>query len=246
MTIQSRDDFLSTTDLTARGALEDNFDLVGLEVYSRAGSHLGVIKGFDIDTAFGNVTKIDLEDGDSFESESYVFFAREFVFVDDGTEIDADIRVAAVEPTAGETEGEAAPLAEPADDEVAVEPESEEVVEGVLESDEADEAIYEAEEAEEEAAAEDEAECVEDDPSDDVTEEPVAAELEADSAESVEEESDPDAELRSFLVGKKLNERVVSQDGSFVIEAGEEITEQVFAEAQKCDAVLLLTMSVDE
>lgn len=251
MTIQSRDDFLSTTDLTARGALEDNFDLVGLEVYSRAGSHLGVIKGFDIDTAFGNVTKIDLEDGGSFENESYVFFAREFVFVDDGTEIDADIRAAAVESAAGETEGEAAPLAEPADDEVAVEPESEEVVEEVLESDEADEAIFEAEEAEEEAAAEDEAECVaeddfEDDASDDVTEEPVAAELEADSAESVEEESDPDAELRFFLVGKKLNERVVSQDGSFVIEAGEEITEQVFAEAQKCDAVLLLTMSVDE
>ena len=70
--------------------------------------------------------------------------------------------------------------------------------------------------------------------------------MEADSAESVEEESDPDAELRSFLVGKKRNERVVSQDGSFVIKAGEEITEQVFAEAQKCDAVLLLTMSVDE
>lgn len=212
---------------------------------------MGVIKGFGIDTAFGNVTKIDLEDGDSFESESYVFFACEFVFVDDGTEIDADIRVAAVEPTAGETEWGAAPLAEPADDEVVVEPESEEVVEGVLESDEADEAIYEAEEAEEEAAAEDDAECVaegdfEDDPSDDVTEEPVAAELEADSAESVEEESDPDAELRSFLVGKKRNERVVSQDGSFVIKAGEEITEQVFAEAQKCDAVLLLTMSVDE
>lgn len=244
MTIQSRDDFLSTTDLTARGALEDNFDLVGLEVYSRAGSHLGVIKGFDIDTAFGNVTKIDLEDGGSFENESYVFFAREFVFVDDGTEIDADIRAAAVEPAAGETEGEAAPLAEPADDEVAVEPESEEVVEEVLESDEADEAdeaIFEAEEAEEEAAAEDAVESEsEEDEADEIVED-LASESGDEPAEA-----DADAELRVFLVGKKLNERVVSKDGALVLEAGDEITEQVFAAAQESDAVLLLTMSVDE
>ena len=173
-----------------------------------------------------------------------MFFAREFVFVDDGTEIDADIRAAAVEPAAGETEGEAAPLAEPADDEVAVEPESEEVVEEVLESDEADEAdeaIFEAEEAEEEAAAEDAVESEsEEDEADEIVED-LASESGDEPAEA-----DADAELRVFLVGKKLNERVVSKDGALVLEAGDEITEQVFAAAQESDAVLLLTMSVDE
>lgn len=241
MTIQSRDDFLPTTDLTARGALEDNFDLVGLEVYSRAGSRLGVIKGFDIDTTFGTVTKIDLEDGGSFENDAYVFFAREFVFVDDGTEIDADIRAAATE----KTEDISAPLAEPADDEVAVEPEGEEAIEEALETEEGDVETDEAEKVEEETAVED---ILEDDSeeggADEIDENP-ASEFGDEPAEA-EMGSDADSELRAFLVGKKLNERVVSKDGSFVVEAGDEITEQVFADAQKCDAVLLLTMSVDE
>ena len=256
MTIQSRDDFLATTDLTARGALEDNFDLVGLDVYSRAGSHLGVVKGFDIDTAFGTITKIDLEDGGSFDSDAYVFFAREFVFVDDGTKTDADIRIAAAN-SSDEEDDDSAPLAEPADEEEAVEPddaeevaeeleeeavedmieaaeeeaEAAEATEGVLEEGEGEEpADGEASDEEAEAAAEPEADSV--------------AEEGSDGEEAAED--DPDAELRAFLVGKKLIERVVSQDGSLVLEAGDEITEQVFANAQKCDAVLLLTMSVDE
>ncbi|WP_180326555.1 PRC-barrel domain-containing protein [Raoultibacter phocaeensis] len=256
MTIQSRDDFLATTDLTARGALEDNFDLVGLDVYSRAGSHLGVVKGFDIDTAFGGITKIDLEDGGSFESDSYVFFAREFVFVDDGTKTDADIRSAAANGSDEEAE-DSAPLAEPADEEEAVEPDNAEAVEEIEQG--ADEGMVEvAEDEAEEAEIVDE--VLEQGEEDELVEEPVedggvgeepvedeaAEEAEAEEDPAEEAEDDPDAELRSFLVGKVLNERVVSQDGSLVLEAGEEITEQVFADAQKCDAVLLLTMSVDE
>lgn len=255
MTIQSRDDFLATTDLTARGALEDNFDLVGLDVYSRAGSHLGVIKGFDIDTTFGKITKLDLEDGGSFDADTYVFFAREFVFVDDGTKTDADLRIAVGEDAEEEEEdGESAPLAEPADEEEAVEPdnaeeaieeeiaedleadeeeltESENIVEELEAEEEPDELPEEVQEADEEAA-----EAVAEDVS--------AEDEEVDAAEEDDEESD--AELRSFLLGKKLNERVVSKDGSFVLEAGEEITEEAFADAQAADAVLLLTMSVDE
>lgn len=256
MTIQSRDDFLATTDLTARGALEDNFDLVGLDVYSRAGSHLGVVKGFDIDTAFGTITKIDLEDGGSFDSDAYVFFAREFVFVDDGTKTDADIRIAAAN-SSDEEDDDTAPLAEPADEEEAVEPDDAEEVAEELEE-EAVEDMIEAAEEEAEAAEATEGVLEEgegEDPADGEAsdeEAEAAAEPEADSVaeegsdgeEAVED--DPDAELRAFLVGKKLIERVVSQDGSLVLEAGDEITEQVFANAQKCDAVLLLTMSVDE
>lgn len=92
MTIRNGSDFLDDTNLTARGALENRFELVGLAVYSRAGNHLGSIKSFDIETTFGKVAKINLEDGTSFEHDTFVFFSPEFVFVDDGTEIDAEVR----------------------------------------------------------------------------------------------------------------------------------------------------------
>ncbi len=227
MTIQSRADFLPTTDLTARGALDDNFDLVGLDVYSRAGNRLGVIKGFDIDTAFGAVTKIELEDGQAFEHDAFVFFAPEFVFVDDGATIDADLR-ASEQAASDDQEADAAPLAEPAG------------VEDVA-PEEAAQADEDAEPEQEPVEAEDEAEP-EEGPVE--AEEPGNAESEQDSEEA--DDDDPDEELKSFLRGKKLAERVESPDGAFVAERGEELTDEVLADAQQHDALLLLTMSINE
>lgn len=266
MTIQSRADFLPTTDLTARGALDDNFDLVGLDVYSRAGSHLGVIKGFDIDTTFGGVTKIDLEDGTAFERDAFVFFAPEFVFVDDGAMMDADLR-AAVQPLSADQEDDAAPLTKPASVEdaapeiaeveaVEVEDVEAEVVEEVDEEPEAEEPADEPAEAEEaetdetevEAEAEVEAQDEESETEGEAEPEavPEAPEPADEEAPTEEAKTDPDAELKDFLRGKKLIERVESQDGAFVAECGDELTDEVLTEAQKHDALLLLTMSVDE
>lgn len=209
LTIQTRDDFLSTTDPAARTLACEGYDLVGVTMYSRAGNQLGTIRGFEFDTTFGTVTKIDLGDGATFDKEAFVFFAPEFVFVDDGTKTDSDLRAAAPSDAEGEPAAEKEPR----------EPEAVEVVEEVGET--------------EEAKAE-----------------PISAEPEAaPKAEPVvdqPEETDSDAELKAFLLGKVLNERVVSTDGDFVIEAGEKITEKVLDDAQKSDALLLLTMSVDE
>ncbi|WP_102375862.1 hypothetical protein [Raoultibacter massiliensis] len=209
LTIQTRDDFLSTTDPAARTLACEGYDLVGVTMYSRAGNQLGTIRGFEFDTTFGMVTKIDLGDGATFDKEAFVFFAPEFVFVDDGTKTDSDLRAAAPSDAEGEPAAEKEPR----------EPEAVEVVEEVGET--------------EEAKAE-----------------PISAEPEAaPKAEPVvdqPEETDSDAELKAFLLGKVLNERVVSTDGDFVIEAGEKITEKVLDDAQKSDALLLLTMSVDE
>ena len=241
MTIQSRGDFLATTDLTARGALEDNFDLVGLDVYSRAGDRMGVVKGFEIDTTFGEVTKIELEDGGSFERESFVFFAPEFVFVDDGTRLEAELR-ADGQPEA-EAEDDAAPLAEPAGAECS-EPEEE------AEGPEADESFARSEEddavadlLEQLVGSSKEGEASEEESEDAADEEP-----EQDPERDAEQvpEDDPDAELKEFLLGKTLNERVVSKDGAFAAEQGLELTSEVLDDAQRHDALLLLTMSVDE
>lgn len=207
LTIQTRDDFLSTTDPAARTLACEGYDLVGVTMYSRAGNQLGTIRGFEFDTTFGTVTKIDLGDGATFDKEAFVFFAPEFVFVDDGTKTDSDLRAAAPSDVESEPAAEKGPR----------EPETAEVIE-------------EAEETEEAKA------------------EPISEEPEA-VLEAVADEpagADSDAEVKTFLLGKVLNERVVSKDGDFVIEAGEKITEKVLDDAQKSDALLLLTMSVDE
>lgn len=207
LTIQTRDDFLSTTDPAARTLACEGYDLVGVTMYSRAGNQLGTIRGFEFDTTFGTVTKIDLGDGATFDKEAFVFFAPEFVFVDDGTKTDSDLRSAAPSDAEGEPAAEKGPR----------EPETAEVIEEAGETEEAKaEPISEESEAVLEAVAD----------------EPAGA--------------DSDAEVKTFLLGKVLNERVVSKDGNFVIEAGEKITEKVLDDAQKSDALLLLTMSVDE
>lgn len=207
LTIQTRDDFLSTTDPAARTLACEGYDLVGVTMYSRAGNQLGTIRGFEFDTTFGTVTKIDLDDGATFDKEAFVFFAPEFVFVDDGTKTDSDLRSAAPSDAEGEPAAEKGPR----------EPETAEVTEEAGETEEAKaEPISDGPEAVLEAVAD----------------EPAGA--------------DSDAEVKTFLLGKVLNERVVSKDGDFVIEAGEKITERVLDDAQKSDALLLLTMSVDE
>lgn len=197
MTMQSRADFLATTDLTARGALENKFDLVGVDVYSRAGNHVGVVKGFDIDTTFGSITQIELEGGKTFERATFMFFAPEFVFVDDGAPTDAALR-------ASETQ-----------------------------ADDAEKDASEAEPPQADAEAETEVEVA-------AQEESPASAL----GEAVED--DADADLKEFLAGKTLNERVASKDGEFVAEKGTMLDTKLLVKAQQHDALLLLTMSVED
>lgn len=65
----------------------------------------------------------------------------------------------------------------------------------------------------------------------------------------VEEEapkaSGEDAVLVEFLVGTVVNDTVESKDGEFKVTKGTKLTEELVAEAQKHDALLLLTMSVE-
>ncbi|WP_139651492.1 hypothetical protein [Raoultibacter phocaeensis] len=57
--------------------------------------------------------------------------------------------------------------------------------------------------------------------------------------------ADESQALRELLIGGKVTEDIVSKDGKFKLSKGSVITEDVLAEAQEHEAVLLLTMSVD-
>lgn len=64
------------------------------EVYSRTGNTLGTVTAFDFDPVFGAIKSITLDNGSEFKSDAFLFFAPDFVFVDDGSKSAADLRQA--------------------------------------------------------------------------------------------------------------------------------------------------------
>lgn len=211
-TVQSREDFLPASDTQAQALIADGFALIGAEVYTRTGNKLGAVATYAFDPVFGTVTSLTLDDDTVFAAESFVFFAPEFVFVDDGAKTAAELREGG-EPAAEVVVAE----------EVVEEPEPLFVEEEPLLAD--DVALAEAEdevvEALEEAIVEEE-------------------------AEPVVELSDEDAELVEFLIGKALTEDVASDDGVFTASRGVILTRELVEQAAAHDALLSLTMSVDE
>lgn len=196
ITVQSREEFLPASDAQAQALIGEGFALIGAEVYTRTGNKLGAVASYAFDPVFGTVTSLTLDDGTVFEAASFVFFAPEFVFVDDGAKTAAELR----EDPAGDAGAEEALLA----DDVAAAVVEDEIVEAVGE-----------------AASEEEAE--------------EALEL-----------SEEDAQLVEFLIGKVLTDDVASADGAFAADHGTILTRALVEQAAAHDALLLLTMSVDE
>lgn len=249
ITIQKRGDFLSTSDGTAKAVIDNGFRLLGVDVFSRTGNKLGTVESYDFDPTYGLITKINLGKDESFAADSFVFFAPEFVFVDDGGATAAELREGEVEEQPAEEFVSGVVFVENQDDfaadapaEEAVEeaPQAvEEVVETVVEEpidllDKVLEPVEEpaAEEAPVEAPVETPAEAVE-------------AVAETVVVEEAVEESDEDAVLKEFLIDAVLNDDVESKDGEFKVTKGTKLTKELVDEAQKHDALLLLTMSVE-
>ena len=132
VTIQSRENFLPASSTEAQALIAGGFKLVGVEAYSRTGDKLGAVASYEFDPVYGTVTSLKLADGTVFAADTFVFFAPEFVFVDNGAKTAAELR------SSGDVVAE------------------ETVVEDVVE-----EAIEEAAEAEAEAVAEEELEAPE-------------------------------------------------------------------------------------
>lgn len=191
MTVQTREDFLPSTDASTERILTQGPRLVGLEVYSRAGNRLGVVEGLEFDPNYGNVTKIVLDKDTSFAEETFMFFSEDFVFVDDGEATASDVRAGAA--------GKQAAGAKMIEEQDAAEEEKADEKKSVMEA------------AEEEA----------------------------------KNDSDEDEVLVEFLIDTVVNEDVESKDGGFKVAKGTKLTKELVAEAQKHDALLLLTMSVE-
>lgn len=151
VTVQSRENFLPASDGSAQALISGGFKLVGVEAYSRTGDKLGAVAGYEFDPVYGTVTSITLEDGSVYAADTFVFFAPEFVFVDNGAKTAAELRSSGdvvAEETVVEEVVEEAPAPSAAEVAAAV------AVAATEAEEEAEEAAEEvAEEAAEEAAS---------------------------------------------------------------------------------------------
>lgn len=94
ITIQSYGSFVDANSPASKELVSDANKLVGVEVYSRTGNTLGTVTAFDFDPVFGAIKSITLDNGSEFKSDAFLFFAPDFVFVDDGSKSAADLRQA--------------------------------------------------------------------------------------------------------------------------------------------------------
>lgn len=217
VTVQSRENFLPASDASAQALIAGGFKLVGVEAYSRTGDKLGAVAGYEFDPVYGTVTSITLEDGSVYAADTFVFFAPEFVFVDNGAKTAAELRSsgdAVVEETVTEEVVEEAPA-----------PSAAEVAAAVAVA---------ATEAEEEAEAEA------------AIEEAVEEAIEEEAAEEAASDlSAEDAQLVELLVGATLVDDVTSEDGAFTVKKETVLTREIVDEAISHDALLLLTLAAD-
>jgi len=235
MTVQSRNDFLAADDAFSNKVIKEGYVLLQEQVFSKTGNKLSAVKGFEFDTVEGTVTKILLEDGSSFDSDTFIFFSTDFVFIDDGALTAPELRakggfaqatVAAAPSVAGfapvSVDASAAEAVSVVVEEVVVEAEVEPVVAADIEAQ--IDAVLEAEVEAPVIIVEEEVITIQDDD---------------------DEATITDDEIIDFLVGATLQADVESEDKEFKAEKGTVLTREIIVAAAEHDAILLLTINVE-
>lgn len=69
-------------------------DGITIDATSRVVDRYEQVTAFDFDPVFGAIKSITLDNGSEFKSDAFLFFAPDFVFVDDGSKSAADLRQA--------------------------------------------------------------------------------------------------------------------------------------------------------
>jgi len=119
VTIKTKDDILPVSE-DAERTVNEGFQAVGVEVFSKAGNRLGIVESYEFDPTYGTVTTLNLGGSGKYTAESFLFFSPDFIFIDDGAATAADLRggtasePAPAAPVADETE----PVAEATDTDV--------------------------------------------------------------------------------------------------------------------------------
>ena len=225
ITIQSRDDLIAPSEAEAERVINEGFRLLGVEVFSQNGNRLGTVESYEYDTTHGKITKISLGKRLAFTADAFVFFAPDFVFVDDG-----EVTAFEVRHGVKAAKGKKRPVPR------------------VFAKGSREASAKGATAAKEEAApVEVPLEIPVEAP---VKEAPAKAVVEPKpepkpEPEPVVETGNEDDVLKEFLLDAIVSDDVESKDGSFKVAKGTKLTQALIDEAQKHDALLLLTMSVE-
>lgn len=211
------------------------YKLIGLEVYSHTGNLLGTVQSYEFDEVYGAITKVSIDPKTFFTAEQFTFFATEMVVVNDGTLTAEDYRKgkgprkkAAKKPAARRAPAakKAASAAKP-------------------KTTPAKKATATAKAAPAKKTTPAKTTPVKKD------EKTVPAKTEAKASTPTKttpapKKNDENASLREFLIGAKIVEDVASANGKFSAEAGTTLTEDIVLDAEKNDALVLLTLCVEE
>ena len=229
VTVQNRDDFLAANDTQSNKIIQEGYVLLNEAVFSKTGNKLSPVKSFEFDAVSGEVTKLLLEDRQSFSSDSFVFFTPEFVFIDDGALTAAELRSNSGRPS------------QPAGVSFQSQPVSTEP--SYTPSYEATPVVETPQESVEEPVVESSSSFVAESPAVSTYESSSVTAEESGAAASDESVSDDD--ILEFLIGGVLQADVESDDGQFRAAKGTELTREIIVDAANHDAILLLTINVE-
>lgn len=207
MTIDARDNLLATDMDQAKESMAEGFKLVGVDAFSRLGNALGTVDGYTFDTTYGTITEVILDDESSFSSDTFIFFAPDMIFLNDGGVTADELRRGkgrkgkAAKKSAKKTKSSTRKTAPKARAQKPV-------------------ARPEVKPA----------------PKPEPKPEPAPVQVEVDK----------DADVKEFLLGLVVTEDVKSEDGAFTVSEGTKLTQDIIDDAAKHDALLSLTLSVED
>lgn len=216
ITIEARDVLLALEAEEAKPALAEGFKLLGVDAFSRLGNALGPVAGYSYDTTYGTITEVTLEDGSTYAHDTFVFFAPDMIFIDDGGITAADERSGkkSKKPVAkkGAKRGSKAGARKPAKKSRTTKSTSRSSTRP----------------AKTEAVK------------------PIAVAKPEPKPEPTPAPTDKDAEMKDYLRGMTISEEVTSEDGAFKVAAGTVLSKELVDKAAEHGALLLLTLSVED
>jgi len=235
VTIRSKNSLIPNAGTLAEDIQKRECRLLGSEMLAESGNHYGFLKGFEFDSKTGALTKLVAFDSDPVDSQGILFLSREYIFVgalkpleNVGGPIPQPVvqqPVAAPQPVQ-QPVAASQPIAQPRP----TQPQPSTFGQKTPEPSKPASSGFQP------------AKPVSSAPSGFVSRPtPAPAPQPAPAAPSADAKDD----LSDLLVGTVVGEDVASKDGQFSVKKGTTITEAILADAQKHDAALLLTMSID-
>lgn len=227
ITIRSKRLMTPETSTLTADIMAQECSLIGIEMLSEAGNHFSFVRGFEFDEKTGSVTSLTTYDNSSVDAQSILFLSPQYIFVGSSQALEGAMRRPA-------SQSHLQPIPEPV---LRPQPQPQPQVQPA----------FSAEKKEESKPIGGGFQ-----PPKPASSGPSSFSSQATSSMPAVHPSQPQQpssgakdDLSDLLVGAVVGEDITSKDGLFTVKKGTTITKDILANAERHDATLLLTMSVD-